>query len=80
MRIKVRLLSADRSLRNIKASVWQGSQLSRSISGNPHDFSTRKKTLTTRTQMLLAGGLTITLGFTVTIGVLSWQSAKEQKT
>ncbi len=29
--------------------------------------------------MLLAGGLTITLGFTVTIGVLSWQSAKEQK-
>ncbi|QIE99655.1 MAG: hypothetical protein LZT29_04442 (plasmid) [Pantoea stewartii] len=38
-----------------------------------------KKTLTTRTQMLLAGGLTITLGFTVTIGVLSWQSAKEQK-
>lgn len=30
-----------------------------------------KKTLTTRTQMLLAGGLTITLGFTVTIGVLS---------
>ncbi|MCW0343392.1 hypothetical protein NB703_001485 [Pantoea ananatis] len=30
-----------------------------------------KKTMSTRTQMLLAGGLTITLGFSVTIGVLS---------
>ncbi|MGK3142337.1 methyl-accepting chemotaxis protein [Pantoea sp. C2G6] len=38
-----------------------------------------KKKLSTRAQMLIMGGLTIMLGFTVTIGVLSWQSAKEQK-
>jgi len=38
-----------------------------------------KKTMSTRTQMLLTGALTITLGFAVTIGVLSWQSSNEQK-
>jgi methyl-accepting chemotaxis protein len=39
----------------------------------------QKKTMSTRTQMLLTGALTITLGFVVTIGVLSWQSGREQK-
>lgn len=39
-----------------------------------------KKRMSTRTQMLWTGGLTIMLGFAVTIGVLSWQSSKEQKT
>ncbi|MGK3123910.1 methyl-accepting chemotaxis protein [Candidatus Pantoea formicae] len=38
-----------------------------------------KKTMSTRTQMLLTGAITITLGFAVTIGVLSWQSSSEQK-
>ncbi|WP_312184044.1 methyl-accepting chemotaxis protein [Pantoea sp. CTOTU46764] len=38
-----------------------------------------KKKMSTRTQMLLTGALTITLGFAVTIGVLSWQSSNEQK-
>ncbi|WP_417642583.1 methyl-accepting chemotaxis protein [Enterobacter kobei] len=38
-----------------------------------------KKTLSTRAQMLLTGALTITLGFAVTIGVLSWQSSRQQK-
>ena len=38
-----------------------------------------KKTMSTRTQMLLTGALTITLGFAVTIGVLSWQSSNQQK-
>ena len=38
-----------------------------------------KKTMSTRTQMLLTGAITITLGFAVTIGVLSWQSSNEQK-
>lgn len=38
-----------------------------------------KKKMSTRAQMLITGGLTIMLGFTVTIGVLSWQSGKEQK-
>ncbi len=33
----------------------------------------------TRTLMLLAGGLTITLGFTLTIGLLSWQSSQQQR-
>ncbi|MDE8557764.1 methyl-accepting chemotaxis protein [Pantoea vagans] len=40
---------------------------------------THKKRMSTRAQMLIMGGLTIMLGFTVTIGVLSWQSGKEQK-
>lgn len=40
---------------------------------------THKKKMSTRAQMLIMGGLTIVLGFTVTIGVLSWQSGKEQK-
>ncbi|ORM76323.1 chemotaxis protein [Pantoea deleyi] len=40
---------------------------------------THKKKMSTRTQMLVMGGLTIMLGFSVTIGVLSWQSAGEQK-
>ena len=39
----------------------------------------QKKKMSTRAQMLITGGLTIMLGFTVTIGVLSWQSGKEQK-
>lgn len=38
---------------------------------------TRK--MRTRTQMLLTGAVTITLGFAITIGVLSWQSSREQK-
>lgn len=38
-----------------------------------------KKTMSTRAQMLLAGGMTIVVGFTATIGLLSWQSSKEQK-
>ncbi|MHA6313889.1 methyl-accepting chemotaxis protein [Pantoea sp. S-LA4] len=38
-----------------------------------------KKKMSTRAQMLITGGLTIMLGFSVTIGVLSWQSGKEQK-
>ena len=38
-----------------------------------------KKTMSTRMQVLLTGGLTIALGFAVTIGVLSWQSSHEQK-
>ncbi|WP_050570973.1 methyl-accepting chemotaxis protein [Dickeya zeae] len=39
----------------------------------------QKKTMSIRTQMLLTGLLTIALGFAVTIGVLSWQSSREQK-
>ncbi|MBK0122396.1 methyl-accepting chemotaxis protein [Pantoea sp. S61] len=42
-------------------------------------LASSKKTMSTRTQMLLTGALTITLGFAVTIGVLSWQSSNEQK-
>ncbi|PZD59547.1 chemotaxis protein, partial [Pantoea ananatis] len=41
--------------------------------------TSRKKTMSTRAQMLLAGGMTIVVGFTATIGLLSWQSSKEQK-
>ncbi|PQV81690.1 methyl-accepting chemotaxis protein [Cronobacter sakazakii] len=37
------------------------------------------KKMSTRARMLLTGALTITLGFVVTIGVLSWQSSNEQK-
>ncbi|ELY4365937.1 methyl-accepting chemotaxis protein [Cronobacter sakazakii] len=37
------------------------------------------KKMSTRAQMLLTGALTITLGFVVTIAVLSWQSSNEQK-
>ncbi|MGP3592218.1 methyl-accepting chemotaxis protein [Vagococcus sp. WN89Y] len=37
------------------------------------------KRMSTRAQMLLTGAITITLGFVVTIGVLSWQSSTEQK-
>ncbi len=32
----------------------------------------RTRKMSTRTLMLLTGALTITLGFTVTIGLLSW--------
>lgn len=39
----------------------------------------QKKPMSTRAQMLLTGALTIALGFAVTIGVLSWQSSREQK-
>ncbi len=38
-----------------------------------------KKKMSTRAQMLLTGAFTITLGFVVTIGVLSWQSSNAQK-
>ncbi|MEB6535813.1 methyl-accepting chemotaxis protein [Pantoea stewartii] len=38
-----------------------------------------KKTMSTRAQMLLAGGMTIVVGFAATIGLLSWQSSKAQK-
>lgn len=37
-----------------------------------------KKTMSTRAQMLLAGGMTIVVGFAATIGLLSWQSSKAQ--
>lgn len=37
------------------------------------------KKMSTRAQMLLTGAITITLGFVVTIGVLSWQSSHAQK-
>ena len=37
------------------------------------------KKMSTRAQMLLTGAITITLGFVVTIGVLSWQSSNQQK-
>lgn len=40
--------------------------------------STSKK-MSTRTLMVLVGGLTICLGFAVTIGLISWMSSKEQK-
>ncbi|GAB2932891.1 hypothetical protein GCM10011328_34810 [Hafnia psychrotolerans] len=35
--------------------------------------------MSTRTLMLLTGALTITLGFTITIGLLSWQSSQQQR-
>lgn len=38
-----------------------------------------KKRMSTRTLMLLTGVLTITLGFSLTIGLLSWQSSQQQK-
>ncbi|WP_343463702.1 methyl-accepting chemotaxis protein [Pantoea sp.] len=38
-----------------------------------------KKSMSTRTQVLLTGAITITLGFALTIGMLSWQSSSEQK-
>ncbi|MEM6159938.1 methyl-accepting chemotaxis protein [Erwinia sp. P6884] len=38
-----------------------------------------RRKMRTRTLMLLAGGLTITLGFTLTIGLLSWQSSQQQR-
>ncbi|WP_313109644.1 methyl-accepting chemotaxis protein [Atlantibacter sp.] len=37
------------------------------------------KKMSTRAQVLLTGAITITLGFVVTIGVLSWQSSSVQK-
>ncbi|WP_313433846.1 methyl-accepting chemotaxis protein [Atlantibacter hermannii] len=37
------------------------------------------KKMSTRAQVLLTGAITITLGFVVTIGVLSWQSSNVQK-
>ncbi|MGE9550733.1 methyl-accepting chemotaxis protein [Erwinia amylovora] len=40
----------------------------------------RTRKMSTRTLMLLTGALTITLGFTVTIGLLSWQSSHQQRT
>ncbi|NIE99237.1 methyl-accepting chemotaxis protein [Pantoea sp. Acro-805] len=41
--------------------------------------TSHKKTISTRTQVLLTGAVTITLGFAITIGVLSWQSRSEQQ-
>ena len=38
-----------------------------------------KRKMSTRTLMLLTGALTITLGFTITIGLLSWQSSQQQR-
>ncbi|WP_147196409.1 methyl-accepting chemotaxis protein [Pantoea sp. CCBC3-3-1] len=38
-----------------------------------------KRKISTRTVMLLTGALTITLGFTITIGLLSWQSSQQQR-
>ncbi|MCE0490865.1 methyl-accepting chemotaxis protein [Pantoea sp. Mb-10] len=35
--------------------------------------------MSTRTLMILAGGLTICIGFIATIGLISWMSSKEQK-
>ncbi|WP_034944881.1 methyl-accepting chemotaxis protein [Erwinia oleae] len=42
-------------------------------------MNSQKKKMSTRTMMLLTGALTITLGFTVTIGLLSWQSSQQQR-
>ena len=39
----------------------------------------QKRKMSTRTMMLLTGALTITLGFTITIGLLSWQSSQQQR-
>jgi len=39
----------------------------------------QKRKMSTRTMMLLTGALTITLGFTITIGLLSWQSSNQQR-
>ncbi|WP_380181160.1 methyl-accepting chemotaxis protein [Kalamiella sp. sgz302252] len=39
----------------------------------------QKRKMSTRTVMLLSGALTITLGFTITIGLLSWQSSQQQR-
>ncbi|AXU95865.1 chemotaxis protein [Erwinia persicina] len=41
--------------------------------------SVPKKKMSTRTLMLLTGVLTITLGFSITIGLLSWQSSQQQR-
>jgi len=41
--------------------------------------TTVKRKMSTRTLMLVAGALTITLGFTITIGLLSWQSSQQQR-
>ncbi|MFU9138178.1 methyl-accepting chemotaxis protein [Erwinia tasmaniensis] len=38
-----------------------------------------KRKMSTRTLMLVTGALIITLGFTITIGLLSWQSARQQR-
>ena len=38
-----------------------------------------KRKMSTRTLMLLTGAMTITLGFTITIGLLSWQSSQQQR-
>jgi methyl-accepting chemotaxis protein len=38
-----------------------------------------KRKMSTRTLMLLTGALTITLGFTITIGFLSWESSQQQR-
>ncbi len=39
----------------------------------------KKNKMSTRALMILSGSLVIILGFAVTIGVLSWQSSREQK-
>lgn len=39
----------------------------------------QKRKISTRAVMLLTGALTITLGFTITIGLLSWQSSQQQR-
>lgn len=38
-----------------------------------------KRKMSTRTLMLLTGAVTITLGFAITIGLLSWQSSQQQR-
>ncbi len=45
----------------------------------PPHFDNKKKTLSTRMLMLLAGIVTIGLGFAITIGLLIWQSTQQQK-
>ncbi|MCU5772880.1 methyl-accepting chemotaxis protein [Erwiniaceae bacterium BAC15a-03b] len=42
-------------------------------------ISLRKNKMSTRTLMLITGVLTIGLGFSVTIGLLSWQSSQQQR-
>ncbi|PLV47220.1 cache domain-containing protein, partial [Erwinia sp. B116] len=41
--------------------------------------SSQKKKMSTRTLMLITGVITITLGFSITIGLLSWQSGQQQR-
>lgn len=51
----------------------------RNTADTPHAASSQKKPLSTRMLMLLAGIVTIGMGFAITIGLLVWQSTQQQK-